>query len=160
MLPLSATPNFVMLAETYRDFDIACPNLKGVTLAQWALESGWGTSGIARRYQNYAGMHWGSIDSAFGESVTVGGLRYTSFTSPTMFIEGYWHRLAASAAWAGWEDHVKDPENFITFITPEWLNGRKADGSLLSDEKKYIKDILDIRSRRTEEFFVTGEDNA
>src|ERR1700704_6205252 len=89
MLPLTASPNFVTLAETYRDYSIVFPKLKGVTLAQWALESGWGMTRLAKQYHNYAGMKWGKIDGAFGEPIMYGGQKYTGFTSPTMFIEGY-----------------------------------------------------------------------
>lgn len=155
MLPLTATPNFITLAQAYRDFAISFPRLKGVTLAQWAMESGWGMTRLARQYGNYAGMKWGSIDREYGEPVMYGGTKYTSFTTPTTFILGYWHRLS-SPAWRGWEDHAADPQDFISFITPEWLTGRKANGSLSTDERKYVRDIMDIRNRRTEEFFVTG----
>jgi N-acetylmuramoyl-L-alanine amidase len=154
MLPLTASPNFVTLAQLYRDYDIAFPKLKGVTLAQWALESGWGSTRLAKQFHNYGGMKWGSVDHMFGEPAMYGGQKYTGFSSPTMFIEGYWNRIMISPAWATWQDHMDSPEDFITFITPEWLNGRKADGSLAASERKYIHDVLDIRNHRTEEFFA------
>lgn len=160
MLPLTASPNFVTLANAYRDYPIAFPALKGVTLAQWALESGWGMTRLAKQLNNYGGMKWGNIDSAFGAPAMYGGQKYTQFSSLSMFIEGYWNRIEMSPAWAGWQDHMDSPAEFIAFITPEWLTGRKADGSLLADESKYVRDVMDIRNRRTEELFhanITAE---
>lgn len=161
MLPQVASKNFVTLAEQYRDYSIAFPKLKGVTLAQWALESGWGKTKLAQVHGNYAGMKWGQVDSQFGTPVMYGGSKYTSFTSPTMFIEGYWNRVLNSSAFNDWHGHLDDPTTFITWITPMWLTGRRTDGSLLADEQRYIKDVLDIRKRRTEEFFVAhqGDDS-
>lgn len=160
MLPQIATKNFVTLSEQYRDYSIAFPRLKGVTLAQWALESGWGKTKLAQVHQNYAGMKWGQVDSLFGSPVMYGGGKYTSFTSPTMFIEGYWNRVLNTAPFNTWHGHVDDPTVFITWITPMWLTGRKEDGNLLAEERSYIKEVLDIQRRRTEEIFSHHEGDA
>lgn len=162
MLPLVASKNFVALAEQYRDLSIAFPALKGITLAQWAMESGWGKTKLAQVHQNYAGMKWGRVDELFGSAVMYGGAKYTAFTSPTMFIEGYWNRVLNTAPFNDWHGHMDSAEMFITWITPMWLTGRHLhDSYLLPAERKYIKEVLDIRNRRTEEFFLCaheGED--
>lgn len=154
MLPHSATSNFVTLADTYRDFSLEWPYLKGVTLAQWAMESGWGMTRLAKTYGNYAGMKWGSIDQHFGAPIIYsGGTKYTAFTSPTMFIEGYWNRVLNASPYAGVRDNMKSAEEFITYLTPPWLTGRTGHNDLSSAERKYVRDIMDIRNRRTEELF-------
>lgn len=153
MLPQSADKSFVILADQYRDYYLEWPHLKGVTLAQWAVESGWGQSGLSRTHGNYAGMKWGPIDQEFGSPILTGGGKYTAFTSSTTFIAGYWNRLLNASPYTGVRDHTRTAEEFITFITPPWLNGRHPLGPLQSNERDYVRDIMDIRNRRTEELF-------
>lgn len=153
-LPQNATKNFVLLAQQYRDLDIEHPHLKGVTLAQWALESGWGGTKLCAEYGNYAGMKWGSTDAEYGHPVVYGGSKYTWFADLTSFINGYWHRLDHVDMYDGWREHAQTPEDFLSFITPPWLTGRRTtDGALLPAERMYVREIMDIRNRRTEEFF-------
>lgn len=155
MLPPTAAPNFVTLTQQYRDLAIEFPKLKGVTLAQWAYESGWGGSGLSAAHLNFAGMKWGNCDAHYGTLCRYGGANYTHFTSLQMFIEAYWHRLDTVSVFKGWRDHAGDPQDFITQITPGWLNGRITvpTGFLLADERTYVNQVMSIRNQRTEELF-------
>lgn len=153
-LPLIAAKNFVLLAQQYRDLPIEFPHLKGVTLAQWAMESGWGKTKLAGEFGNYAGMKWGACDAGFGSPVVYGKEKYTWFSDLTSFIHAYWNRLDSVDLYGGWREHAETPETFINFITPPWLTGRRTtDGALTQPERTYVRDITDIRVRRTEEFF-------
>lgn len=53
---------FMMLARAYKEYlDKERPDCKGLlkhTLAQWALESGWGDSKLATHYNNFGGMKY------------------------------------------------------------------------------------------------------
>lgn len=153
MLPLTATKNFALLAEQYKAHPIEQPALKGVTLAQWAEESGWGQTKLAQVHGNYAGMVWGAVDENFGTPVMYGNRRFTQFTSLTNFIDCYWHRLDNVSVFNGWRDFADTPERFITYIAPGWLSGTPCGHPLTFAEKRYVRDVLDIRSRRTEEIF-------
>lgn len=156
-LPLTATKNFVILTDTYRDLNVVFPQHKGVTLAQWAFESGWGQSTLASRHFNYAGMKWGAIDGAYGHPVMVSGTKYTAFTSATTFIDGFWHRIIEAEPFKQWHEHIHgEPEDFMKWLAPIWLNGRTTGGALRADEQKYLRDVFDIYNRRTKELF-TGD---
>ena len=46
------------LAAAYRGYALPHPKLRAVTLAQWLLESGRGSSALAREHLNFAGLKW------------------------------------------------------------------------------------------------------
>lgn len=157
-LPLTATKNFGILTDVYRDLPIEYPALKAITLAQWAYESGWGTSNLANKHLNFAGMKWGQVDGEYGTPWLNGNTKWTSFTSLSSFIHAYWHRLDNVSVFRGWHARATSgPEAFLTYITPGWLNGRAYDLSLTGDERYYVAQVLDIWQRRTKELFLAQE---
>lgn len=156
---MTASKNFVTLSDVYRDLAIEFPSLKGITLAQWAMESGWGQSGLSAKHQNYAGMKWGKVDAEFGGPLQYGNTKYTEFTSPSSFIHAYWHRLDNVGVFKGWRLRAEvGPEAFLTFITPGWLTGRSFATPLTTPERGYVEQVTGIWTRRTRELFQQGKE--
>ena len=115
------TQDFKKLCALYAETDIAYPQLKLVTCAQWALESGWGKSDLAKDHFNYGGLKWRSQMAGFATRIHYqahdGWDFYCAFSSLQAFISGYWKFLSRSP-YNGWEDHVLSAESFIGFIGP------------------------------------------
>jgi N-acetylmuramoyl-L-alanine amidase len=113
------SPHWIALTETYRGMRIAYPELKGITLAQWALESSWGNSRLAMEHNNFAGINYRwqlwwyarpvTYDSSDGEG------SYCHFHSHKAFVRGYW-RFLARRRYAGWHVHRGDPEAFLKHL--------------------------------------------
>ena len=113
---------FEELVSHYRSAGIAFPSLKAVTLAQWMLESGRGTSRLAKEHLNFAGLKWRKEMVGYATPVQYqandGSDLYCKFTGVDKFIAGYWKFLSRSP-YHGWEDYAAEsPEAFIGFIGP------------------------------------------
>ncbi len=117
---MSSTP-FDNLVAACRQAVIAHPKLRAVTLAQWMLESGRGTSKLATQHNNFGGLKWRPEMAAYATKVFYeahdGGDYYCRFASPEAFIRGYWAFLER-APYRGWKSHTATPETFIRFIGP------------------------------------------
>ena len=100
------------------------PHLRGVVLAQWALECGYGKTVLAEQHLNFAGMKWRELMRPYAVPVSYeahdGRTDYCKFPSLDKFIEGYWARLDLVSAYAGWREHTGSPEDFIGFIAEIW----------------------------------------
>lgn len=109
------------LAAAYARYEMPYPGLKAVTLAQWLLESGRGTSRLAREHLNFAGLKWREAMAPFatriGYAAHDGAGDYCRFASVEAFIRGYW-AFIARAPYAGWERHVETAASFIGFVGP------------------------------------------
>lgn len=119
------------LVKTYVELDrrgeIRFPGLMAVTLAQWMLESGRGTSGLARRFYNFAGLKWRAEMASDAAGDPRGAARpqnylahdgrdeYCAFTDVTNFIFGYW-RFIGRSPYRGFEIYANDPEGYIGFL--------------------------------------------
>jgi N-acetylmuramoyl-L-alanine amidase len=150
-LPLTARSNFVELTRVYEHTDIEFPHLRAVTLAQWAVECGWGSSDLARLHRNYAGMKWRTQMNAFATPVEYaahdGKERYCKFASDDLFIEGYWARYDMLSAYSGWREAAKDPITFFNFVGPVWLGLSKK------QNQEYVRKVLGVYEMRTKEMF-------
>jgi N-acetylmuramoyl-L-alanine amidase len=146
-LPNTATFAFAQLLEEYRNFEPAYPLLKEVSAAQWALESGWGTSNLAVNHLNYAGMKWRDSMEPFGEPVRHnawdGVDRYVRFPDHAHFIAGYWARFDLVDAYRLiWHTAAEQgPSAFINKIGPIWVGGQPEDG------QAYIMKIFHVMER-------------
>lgn len=111
------------LIEIYKGRTTEFPNLKGVTLASWILESGWGGSELANKHNNFAGMKYRKAMEPFATKVSYaahdGVDDYCAFASPAAFIDGYWAFLER-APYKGWRSRAGDAEDFIEFVGPIW----------------------------------------
>ena len=127
---------FNQLVQLYAEKNINFPHLKGITVAQWLLESGRGTSRLATEHFNFGGLKWRNEMKGFATPVDYqasdGWDKYCKFDSLEKFIEGYWHFLDRSP-YEGWRNHVDSGEKFIGFIGP-----------IYASDKRYITKVLNV----------------
>jgi hypothetical protein len=152
MLPSNVTPAFQQLVLTYYALPIEYPHLKQVTVAQWAKESGWGNSGLAKDGLNYAGMKWRPYMSEFGAisfpyKAWDGVDDYGAFNKQEDFIRAFWRRFDIIPAYKGWRKHSGTPESFIRRIGPSWVGGGQKEWD------SYIDGILEIKEQRIDPVF-------
>lgn len=144
-LPLKTSKQFTDLIDVTGEHPCEFPHLRETVLAQMALESGYGTSDLAKQHLNFAGMKWREIMSRFASPISYeandGRTKYCKFSTVLNFWNGYWHRLDAMSAYDGWRDHTKNGDDFIAFIGPIWLGLRP------SQNKEYVKKVLNVRAR-------------
>lgn len=109
------------LAEIYVGEEIGHPQLKPITLAQWLLESGRGSSDLAQLHYNFGGLKWRSVMTPFATPVLYGAHDgedlYCKFATLEKFISGYWAFIGRSP-YSGWETHVDTGADYIRFIGP------------------------------------------
>jgi len=109
------------LVGLYGATRIRYPKLRAVSLAQWMLESGRGTSDLAVDHYNLGGLKWRTEMTPFATKVMYqahdGADAYCKFATLENFISGYWGFLNR-APYSGWESHVASAEAFIRFIGP------------------------------------------
>jgi hypothetical protein len=126
------------LIEAYKTADIEFPKLRPVTLAQWILESGWGSSELARTYKNFGGIKWRPAMAGYATKVSYnasdGVDDYCAFKTYPDFIKGYW-KFLDRPPYHGWRDHT-DGESFISFIGP-----------IYTPTKGYAERVLDLVPR-------------
>ncbi len=151
--PLPETPLFAELRQLYEklpldisglDADVAA-SLKGITLAQWALESAWGDSTLATQHYNFAGMKalsevepilsqlraektWHEAHDGFDWYLRFGNLED--------FIRGYWMFLDRSP-YRGWRDMAKrSPHDFLRFISRKWAQSSGYAEKVIAIERR------------------------
>lgn len=139
---------FDRLVARYRAARIAYPALKPVTLAQWTLESGRGTSRLATRHLNFAGLKWRSEMVGYATPVAYeasDGLDYyCAFASLDAFIAGYW-KFLSRPPYDGWEARAAEsPEAFLRFVADVY----NPAGALYADR---VLALLPEASRRLAE---------
>ena len=109
------------LASVYRGEKIRHPRLRDVTLAQWLLESGRGTSALAVQHYNFGGLKWRPEMAGYATKIKYkaadGTGFYCKFATLESFVNGYW-RFLERAPYSGWEDNAASAEKFIRFIGP------------------------------------------
>lgn len=138
-----ASKEFLQLVDVYAKSRIEYPNLRTVTLAQWALESGWGKSDLAKRHHNYAGMKWRPSMAPYGRPVSYkahdGETEYVHFFDDAHYVAGYWKRLDLITNYQGWRGRTNTAEDFIGFIGPIWL------GLSAKENAEYVANVLRIK---------------
>lgn len=122
---------FNQLVKSYAQTNIDFPQLKGITIAQWLLESGRGTSRLATEHFNFGGLKWREEMEGFATPVDYqasdGWDKYCKFESLDKFIKGYWHFLERPL-YEGWRNNADSAEEFIRFIGPIYA----GDGNYVS----------------------------
>lgn len=149
-LPDNVDPCFVELIELYGATDIEFEHLKGMSLAQWGLESGWGLSDLAQQCDNFAGMKWRATSRPYGTPRAYTDWQgkedyYVKFNDKNAFIEGYWSRFDLLSAYKGWREHTATADKWIEFIGPIWL------GMSPDHNRKYVNKVKQIYRMRTKE---------
>jgi LysM repeat protein len=127
---------FSQLVKAYAEMTIDFPQLKGITIAQWLLESGRGTSRLATEHLNFGGLKWRAEMAGFATPVdheASDGLdKYCKFASLEKFIQGYWHFLERSP-YEGWRGNIGSAEEFIGFIGP-----------IYAGDSNYVSKVLNL----------------
>jgi LysM repeat protein len=127
---------FNQLVKAYAETTIEFPQLKGITAAQWLLESGRRTSRLATEHLNFGGLKWRSEMADFATPVDYeasdGIDQYCKFDSLEKFIKGYWHFLDRPP-YEGWRNNVESTEDFIRFIAP-----------IYAGDSNYVSKVLNV----------------
>lgn len=149
--PANATVAFMELCDELPGIVQAAglaPDMAPILAAQWALESGWGTSKLARQHLNYAGMKWRDIMKPYAKPVTYTDWqgkteKYCKFNSNRDYVLGYFHRLDKLGPYDGWRARAeKGGTDFIKFIGPIWL------GMSPEQNQEYIVKVLALAENR------------
>jgi N-acetylmuramoyl-L-alanine amidase len=111
------------LIRTYAEASIEAPALKLVTVAQWALESGYGSSALATEHNNFAGLKYRERVNRGREGhplatpvdyiASDGEDTYCKFANFDDFIAGYWAFVKNGSMYDGWEAYGLDPIGYI-----------------------------------------------
>jgi len=125
------------LITVYKKASIKFKALKGITLAQWLLESGRATSKLAVNHNNFGGLKYRKeIEDISGEkkrwSIEYTGSdnnkdNYFAFKSIEEFVVGYWLFIGRQN-YKGWERYGNDPVGYMEHLckcgyseTPDYL---------------------------------------
>ncbi len=140
------------LVTIFSDDDLRHPQLRGIVLAQWMLESGRATSDLSTKHYNFGGLKWRKEMAGFATRVEYdahdGVDFYCKFATIENFITGYWVFLNRSP-YSGWEANVATPEAFIKFIGPIYAGDDKyADKviALLPEANQLLEDAVSLRA--------------
>ncbi|MGO7689976.1 N-acetylmuramoyl-L-alanine amidase [Rhizobium ruizarguesonis] len=140
------------LVTIFSDDDLRHPQLRGIALAQWLLESGRATSDLSTRHYNFGGLKWRKELAGFATRIQYeahdGVDFYCKFATIENFITGYWVFLNRSP-YSGWEAHVSTPEEFIKFIGPVYAGDESyADKviALLPEANQLLEDAVRVRA--------------
>lgn len=132
---MSADALLQKLVAIYQSTEIQYPQLRGVTLAQWMLESGRATSKLAKQHYNFGGLKWRKEMAPYATKIAYeahdGVDFYCKFATIDNFITGYWAFLDRSP-YSGWEEHVETAEEFIKFIGPIYTPSKKYSDKVLA----------------------------
>jgi len=157
-LPPTTDPHFEALISAYLCVNIEFPQLKAITAAQWALESGWGGSMLAQKHLNFAGMKWRPFMADVATPVHYvandGPADYCNFNTYDAFIKGYWLRLDKNSAYAGWRNHTISGFDFIAKIGPTWVGTNPAHQHL------YVSEIISLANQHTYPIFGAADDSS
>jgi len=138
------------VVRTYQETEITYPALKLITLAQWALESGWGKSELAKSHFNFAGLKYRARMSDHAEPVDYeahDGLdTYCKFKSIEHFITGYWHFID-SGPYPDWEMYSDDPLGYVSHLKESGYAG----------DPNYITNIIRIYEELSDELGIVEE---
>lgn len=147
--PPNATMDFVELCDriAVRAGPEFGPGMREALMAQWALESGWGTSDLAKRHKNFGGAKWRETMKKFATPVTYkahdGETAYCKFKTLDDYIDGYFHRLDTLGPYDGWRVAAKKGGlNFIGFIGPIWL------GLGVKENQEYVGKVRHLMETR------------
>ncbi len=117
------TKRFLKLISNFSNYESNYRNIYPACVAKFILESGRGSSKLAKKHRNFAGMKWRKELSGVASKVLVNAPSETayfcSFKTIDDFVTGYWLFLDR-APYEGWEEHTDDPEEFIDFVGPIW----------------------------------------
>lgn len=151
---LTIGPRFEELCRYYAGVAVEFPDLKDITFAQWALETGYGKSILATRHLNFGGMKWRKEMAKYGQPVPYkashdpqdskkGQGKYCSFNSLERFVQAYWAWLERWP-YKGWRSRADNPTDFMSFVGAKWA----PTGAGQSDQNDgYARKINNVRAK-------------
>lgn len=165
---LSATEtvpqNFSMLIDQYVSAEIDAPRLKVVTLAQWILESGRGSSDLAVQHFNYAGLkfrHRMTAEGGFNPPASSvdynahdGHDTYCKFVSAEHFINGYWH-FVDSGPYTDWKAFKTDPTGYVGYLK---LKGYAADPNYVAKVEQLMPEAANLLTEAANRLSLDASD--
>lgn len=126
---------FLDLTKLYVKKSIEFNHLKAITLAQWILESGRGSSHLAQEHLNFGGLKWREEMKPHATKVRYqahdGEDDYCKFASLAKYIQGYWAFIERSP-YNGWRDNTDSSRSYIRFIGPIYAGDPKYVGKVLN----------------------------
>ena len=151
---MPSNPLLNRLALLYSQENTRYPHLKEVTLAQWMLESGRGTSELAKQHYNFGGLKWRPEMAPYATKISYeahdGKDWYCKFPTIESFINGYWAFINRSP-YSGWEENAGTGEKYINYIGP-----------IYTPTAGYAKKVLNLvpeAKALLESFNVNGNSN-
>jgi N-acetylmuramoyl-L-alanine amidase len=146
--------SFIELAKVYSNASIEHERLKAVTLAMMMLESGRGSSDLAKKFNNFGGLKYRQEMSAFAQKIRYNASDgydfYCEFTSIDSFISGFWAFLDRKP-YAGWRKKAFSERAFLEFIAPIYCPFNKdyvaQVTSLLPEARALLSEHKDDGSR-------------
>ncbi|GHS89131.1 hypothetical protein FACS189487_08780 [Campylobacterota bacterium] len=118
---MATDQSFVKLAKVYANSPIEFEKLKSVTLAMMMLESGRGSSDLAKKHNNFGGLKYRPEMANFAAKVRYnasdGYDYYCEFNSIEAFVEGFWIFLDRKP-YTGWRKKAFNERAFLEFIAP------------------------------------------
>lgn len=116
---INVSNEFRNLVKLYVKTEIEYPQLKAVTVAQWMLETGRGSTGLFLKHSNAGGIKWRDEMLPYGVKISYqasdGVDDYVQFFGHQSFIAGYW-RFIGRPPYIGWKNFISDPIGYIAFI--------------------------------------------
>lgn len=147
--PTNATISFMELCDEIARYPVQDfgPGMREALMAQWALESGWGTSDLAKKHLNFGGAKWRDTMKPYATKVSYrahdGQCDYCHFKTLNDYITGYFHRLDTLGPYDGWRVAAKKGGlSFIGFIGPIWL------GLGAKENQEYVAKIRHLMEER------------
>jgi N-acetylmuramoyl-L-alanine amidase len=136
-------------------------SLKTASLAQWIVESGRGTSILARQHLNFGGIKFRDRMVGHAQPVDYTGSDgettvYCKFASIDAFILGYWHFIQ-SGPYEGWDGFQNDGPGYLRHIAAKYAGDSAYLTKVMAvyDEAKSLLG-LDGQSSTTTSSSTTG----
>lgn len=159
---MTVTDKFKELVKVYSGMSIEFPHLKPITVAQWLLETGRGTSFLCQQHNNFGGMMWRAEMANW--PLNISKVRYTSpsdgidtyyasFTTLEDWVKGYW-KFIDRAVYAGWREHCGSGGEYIN-----WLKkcGYAADPDYVNKVLDLLPEAIELLSNIKDDTHSEGE---
>ncbi|MDW9547912.1 N-acetylmuramoyl-L-alanine amidase [Sinorhizobium meliloti] len=143
---------WVDLIAYYASFKGVPDGLRVASLSQWILESGRGTSKLAREHLNFGGLKYRERMVGYASPVDYTGTdgdatTYCRFSSVAEFVAGYWHFIR-SGPYDGWDQLGDDGVGYIRHISASYAGDTQYVGKVLGLFQE-ARDLLGISGSGT-----------
>jgi flagellum-specific peptidoglycan hydrolase FlgJ len=150
--------SFLRLAAAYADAPIEYERLKAVTLAMMILESGRGSSDLAKKFNNFGGLKYRHEMASRAQKIRYnasdGYDYYCEFESIEAFIDGFWAFLDRKP-YEGWRKKAFSEKAFAQFIAPIYCPFNKEYASQIISLLPEARALLDRYKNDETRFAMT-----